>query len=117
MTKKPSKKTEESATIDALTESSGESLEVTTAEAAPAKKPLLKRAVYKTVYAVSFGTVFSSLLVKKLLIPKDGVIDAALHDGAVAAREALEEQARVVAETVQETHDFLAGEDTAPAAA
>ena len=120
MAKKILHKTEDSATIDESAEASVESLEETPAEsteAPTAKTPLVKRAVYKTVYAVAFGTVFSSLLIKKLLIPKDSVIDAALHDGAVAAREALEEHERVVSETVQETHEFLAGEDAAPAAA
>jgi len=81
------------------------------AEAPAPKTPLVKRAVYKTVYAVSFGTVFGSLLIKKLFVPKNGVVEAALHDGAVAAREAIEEHERVVAETIQETHEILAGED------
>lgn len=114
MRKKYLNKTEDSTSIDEQGEASVETLEETPAEsteAPTASTPIYKRAVYKTVYAVSFGTVFSSLLIKKLLIPKNGVIEAALHDGAIAAREALEEHERIVAETVQETHDILSGEE------
>lgn len=79
-------------------------------------KPVLKRAVYSSVYAVSFGTVFTSLLVKKLIIPKGGVIDNALHDGAAAAIEAVEEKQKVIAEAIEETKDFFTANEEAPAA-
>ena len=87
------------------------------AEAPKADKPLFKKAVYKTVYAVSFGTVFGSLLIKKLLIPKDSIIEAALHDGAVAARKALEGKEHWVAETGQETQGILSGDEPEATAA
>lgn len=60
-------------------------LEETTPKAGP-----LSRAVYNTFFGISYGVVFGSLLVGKL-IPKSSMIDTALHDGAVAAREAFEE--------------------------
>jgi len=113
MRKKYSSKTEDSAAAEEQVDAGVEALEEATEEetAKCPKTPLVKRAVYKTVYAVSFGAVFSSLLVKKLLVPKGGVVEAALHDGAVAAHHALEEHERFVAETVQETHEILAGEE------
>lgn len=82
---------------------------------AATQAPLYRRAAYRAVYAVSFGAVFSSLLLKRILVPKDTVIEAALHDGAVAARQAFAEKARVVEEVAQATEDLLAGTDTAVA--
>lgn len=105
----------EASTVETMAEAPVEPTEAPAAK----KTPLLKRAVYKTFYAASFGTVFSALLVKKLLIPKNSLVDAALHDGAAAACEAIEEKERMVVEAVkeavQETEEFFAGE--APASA
>lgn len=94
--------------------SKGESLVET---GATEKRPLVKRAVYSTVYVVTFGTVFTSLLVKKLLIPKGGVIDNALHDGTAAAILAVEEKEKLVRETIEETKQFLGGGEAAASAA
>ncbi|MFM8330600.1 MAG: hypothetical protein ACKN9T_02830 [Candidatus Methylumidiphilus sp.] len=120
MARKFFKKSEESVVVEEAAETGAEIVEVAEAEAAgePApKKPLLKRAAYKTLYAVSFGTVFTSLLLRKLLVPKDSVIESALHDGAVAAHQAFEEKERLVAEVIQETEEFLSPEEQPTAAA
>jgi hypothetical protein len=118
MARKYFKKTEESPANEAQAEATAEPVEAVAAEAeeAPApKKSLIKRATYKTVYAVSFGAVFSSLLLRKLLIPKDSVVDSALHDGATAAIHTFEEKERrveeIVEEVVRETEEILSVEE------
>lgn len=115
MAKKLFKKTEEAAPIEEPVEASVEQDEETTAEPDEAPKAgLVSRTAYKVLYVVSYGAVFSSLLVAKLLIPKDSVVEKALHDGAVAARHDFEEKAQavveLVAETAERTEDILSGE-------
>lgn len=61
-----------------------------TAEATP-KRNIISKAVYGAFYSVSYGAVFSGLLIAKLVFPKEGLIATALHDGAVAAQEVFEE--------------------------
>ena len=77
------------------------------------KGNIVSRTVYTTVYAVSFGVVFSSLLVAKLLVPKNSIIEKGLHDGTVAARKALEEKERLVVEVAEQTAEILSGEEPA----
>lgn len=115
MRKKLFKKTEEAAPLDEPVEASVGLDEETPAEleAAP-KAGLVSRAAYNVFYAVSYGAVFSSLLVSKLLIPKDGVVQAALHDGAVAARHDFEEKVRLVAEVAEQTEEILSGAEALP---
>jgi len=72
-----------------------------------AKASFVSKAAYGTFYAISYGVVFSSLLAAKLLIPKNSVIDNALHDGAAAAKAALEEKERLVKEVAVQTGEFL----------
>ncbi len=113
MRKKYFAKPEASTPVDEQQEASVETAEEQPAESAgpaQATPPVFKQALYKTVYAVSFGAVYGSLLLRKLLVPKGGVVDAALHDGAVAAHEALEGHAQAAAETaetVEETVELL----------
>ncbi len=64
---------------------------------------LMSKAVYTTVYGVTFGVVFSSLLVAKLLIPKHGIVAKALHDGSAAARRAVADTQHQVEEVVEHT--------------
>ncbi len=114
MARKYFRKTEESPALDAQGEASFETVEEASAEtggASAAKSPLIKRVAYKTLYAVSFGTVFTSLLLRKLLVPKNSVVETALHDGAVAAQHAFEEKERQVEEVVKETEEILSVEE------
>lgn len=120
MARKYFKKTEESHTLDAADEASVETAEEASTEISetPAPKPpLVKRAAYKTLYAVSYGAVFSSLLLRKLLVPKNSFVESALHDGAVAAQHAFEEKEHLVEEVVKETEEFFSGGEESPAAA
>ena len=64
---------------------------------------LVSKVVYNSVYGVTFGVVFSSLLVAKLLIPKHGIVAKALHDGSAAARRAVRETHQQVEEVVEHT--------------
>ena len=75
---------------------------------------IISQAVYTSVYAVSFGVVFSSLLVSRLLVPKDSTVAKALHDGSVAAKKAIEEKEQLIVEVAEETAEILSGD--APAA-
>lgn len=80
----------------------------------PAQPGLVARGVYRATYAVSFGVVFGSLLIAKA-IPKNSVVDKAIHDGAVAAQKSLVEKEHFIAETVEETREFLSGGEPEPA--
>ena len=75
------------------------------------KVSIVSRAVYKTVYAVSFGVVFSSLLVSKLIVPQNSIIAKALHDGTVAAQKAVEEKELLFAEVAEQAAEILSGEE------
>ena len=58
--------------------------------------------------------VFGSLLVAKVVIPKNSLIESAIHDGAEAARKAVEAERAAAAEVVEEAASF---EEAVPAAA
>lgn len=118
MARKYFRKTEEPPVIDEPAEACIETAEetaVNSEEKPTPKTPLIKRAAYKTLYAVSFGAVFSSLMLRKLLVPKNSLIESALHDGAVAAKHTFEEKERIVdeivEEVVKETEEILAVEE------
>lgn len=102
------KKTEESVSAEEAVEAGVETAEAVSAEApetpAPKKSSLAKRAAYKGLYGVAYGTVFTSLLLRKLLVPKGGMVEGALHDGAVAARHDFEEKEKLIDEAFEETH-------------
>ncbi len=83
--------------------------EAATVEESKVKVGAVSRAVYKAFYAASYGVVFGSLLVGKL-IPKNGVIETALHDGATAAHEAFEELEKERLSKVEEALEPVAEE-------
>ena len=62
----------------------------TVADLVPAAGRLLSRAVYKASYAVSFGVVFPAAIIAKA-IPKGNAAVHGLIDGALAARDAVQE--------------------------
>jgi hypothetical protein len=112
MRKKFSSKTEETADLDEQGEASIESAEEAAANKdEEAKGNIVSQAVYTTFYAVSFGVVFSSLLLSKLLVPKNGVVAKGLHDGSIAARKALVEKEILFAEVAEQTAELLSGEE------
>jgi len=86
---------------------------VETAQEEP-KANIVSRAVYQAFYGASYGVVFSSLLVAKLVIPKNSLIDNAIHDGASAARKAVKVELAAAAEAAEESAVF---EEAAPVAA
>ncbi len=114
MTRKYFKKTQESPPADTQSEASTVSAEEAPAETGGTPAPSsswIRRGTYKTFYAVSYGVVFGSLLMKKLLIPKDSVIEIALHDGAVAAEQAFEEKVHLFTEVARETEEILSDQE------
>ncbi len=117
MKRKVSGKTQASPPADAQGKASIEMTEVPdeVSGTLDSARSWVKRGTYKTFYAVSYGVVFSSLLIKKLLIPKDSVVEKGLHDGAIAAEHAFEEKVRLFEETAKETEKILAA-DEPPAA-
>ena len=94
-------------TIDNTEETVVETVGVAESVAPEAKAGFVSKVAYKTFYTISYGVVFSSLLAAKLLIPKQSVIESALHDGAVAAKAALEEKERLVKEVAKQTEEVL----------
>jgi hypothetical protein len=63
----------------------------TVAELVPAAGRFLSRAVYRTSYAVSFGVVFPAMMIANA-IPKSNAVVHGLVDGALAARDAVQDQ-------------------------
>jgi hypothetical protein len=112
MKKKPSNNTDEAIVLvdqeGVAIESSGA---IAHAEDEKEKASIVSQTVYKTVYAVSFGVVFSALLVSRLLIPKNSIIAKGLHDGSVAAQKAVEEKEVLFAELAEQTTEILSGEE------
>jgi hypothetical protein len=106
--KKASSIADETTALNEQDEATIESVEITDEEAKP---NIVSQTVYKTVYAVSFGVVFSSLLVSRLLIPKNSIIAKGLHDGSVAAQKAIEEKEPLFAEVAEQTAEILSGEE------
>jgi hypothetical protein len=62
----------------------------TASEAIPAAGEFLSRAAYKTSYAISFGVVFSTMLIVRA-IPKDNAAVHGFIDGAHAAMDSIQE--------------------------
>lgn len=75
------------------------------------KVNIVSKTVYKTFYAVSFGVVFSSLLVAKLLVPKNSMAAKGLHDGTTAAKKAVAEKEVLFTELAEQTEEILTGEE------
>src|SRR2546423_1115500 len=67
-----------------------ENARATATDAIPAASQFLSQAVYKTCYSVSFGVVFSAILIARW-IPKDNAVVHGLVDGAHAATDLVEE--------------------------
>ncbi len=61
------------------------------ADLGPAAGRFLSRAVYKTSYAVSFGIVFPAVMIASA-IPKGNAVVHGLVDGALAARDAVQDR-------------------------
>ena len=75
----------------------------TVAELVPAAGRLLSRAVYKTSYALSFGVVFPAMMIAQA-IPKGNAVVHGLIDGALAARDAVQDmKTRADTEVAPET--------------
>jgi hypothetical protein len=100
--------------IDATDETVVESVGVSASVVPEVKSSFVSKVAYRTFYTISYGVVFSSLLAAKLLIPKQSVIESALHDGAVAAKAALEEKARLVKEVAKQTEEILSEDLVTP---
>jgi hypothetical protein len=62
----------------------------TVADLVPAAGGLLSRAIYKASYAVSFGVVFPAVMIANA-IPKGNAVVHGLIDGALAARDAVQD--------------------------
>ena len=114
MTRKISRKSGASAATEEQGENAVEILHESVEEQDECKPNLALKAVYGALYGASYGVVFTSLLVQKLFIPKNSLVDKALHDGAVAARKAIEEKEELLAEVHEQTVEILSGEDHAP---
>jgi hypothetical protein len=67
-----------------------EKARATATDAMPAAGEFLSRAVYRTCYSVSFGIVFSSVMIARS-IPKNNAAVHGLIDGAQAARDLVHE--------------------------
>jgi hypothetical protein len=63
----------------------------TVADIVPAAGQLLSRAVYKGSYALSFGLVFPAVMIAHA-IPKGNAVVHGLIDGALAARDAVQDR-------------------------
>jgi hypothetical protein len=84
------------------------------AAAGEPKAKIVSRAVYSAFYGASYGVVFGSLLVAKLIIPKNSLIETAIQDGATAARVAVNEE-KTTAEVAEESAASF--DEAAPVAA
>ncbi len=62
----------------------------TVAHLVPAAGRLLSRAVYQTSYTISFGVVFPAVMIAHA-IPKGNAVVHGLIDGALAARDAVQD--------------------------
>jgi hypothetical protein len=77
------------------------------AEALPATSHFLGRVVYKTSYALAFGVTFPVMMVVRV-IPKDNALVHGLVDGAIAARDRVDEWRGEVDEDLHESEGDLA---------
>ena len=73
-------------------------------EALPATSHFLGRVVYKTSYALSFGVTFPVMMVVRM-VPKDNALVHGLIDGAVAARDQVDEWRGEPAEDFHDAED------------
>ena len=84
-------------------------------ELMPAIGGFLSRLTYTTCYAVSYGVVFPTLFVARV-VPKDNAIVNGLVDGARAARDTLDRRRPGSAPEVaasEQPHDVAPGEEPA----
>jgi hypothetical protein len=65
-------------------------LQVSAAEALPATGRFLGRLVYNTSYALSFGVTFPVMMIVRV-VPRDNALVHGLVDGALAARDRVQE--------------------------
>ena len=65
-------------------------IQLSAAEALPATSRFLGRIVYNTSYAVSFGVTFPVMMIVRV-VPKDNALVHGLVDGALAARDRVDE--------------------------
>ncbi len=77
------------------------------AEALPAAGHFLGRVVYKTSYAVAFGVTFPVMMIVRI-VPKDNAIVHGLVDGAIAARDRVDEWRGESEEDFHDSEDDLA---------
>jgi hypothetical protein len=82
-------------------------LQTRAAEAFPATGHFLGRVVYKTSYAVAFGVTFPVMMVVRI-VPKDNAIVHGLVDGAIAARDRVDEWRGEFEEEEHDAEDDLA---------
>jgi hypothetical protein len=76
------------------------------AEALPAAGHFLGRVVYRTSYAVAFGLTFPVMMVVRV-IPKENAFVHGLIDGAIAARERVDEWSGEANEDSHDTEEEL----------
>jgi hypothetical protein len=81
-------------------------LQARAAEALPVASHFLGRVVYKTSYALAFGVTFPVMMVVRI-VPKDNAFVHGLVDGAIAARDRVDEW-RGESEEVHDSEDDLA---------
>jgi hypothetical protein len=65
-------------------------LQLSASEALPATGRFLGRVIYNTSYAVSFGVTFPVMMIVRV-VPKDNALVHGLVDGALAARERVDD--------------------------
>jgi hypothetical protein len=76
-------------------------------EALPAAGHFLGRVVYKTSYALAFGVTFPVMMVVRV-VPKDNAVVHGLVDGAIAARDRVDEWRGEAEEDMHDSEDDLA---------
>ena len=79
-------------------------IQLSAAEALPATSRFLGRIIYNTSYAVSFGVTFPVMMIVRV-VPKDNALVHGLVDGALAARDRVDEWNGSVVEDHHEAAD------------
>jgi putative methionine-R-sulfoxide reductase with GAF domain len=96
--------------MEAVKEASADAAEA--AAKAPAEiGKFLSKTVYGGFYYLSYGVVFGSLIVGKL-IPKNSAMAHGIHDGAIAARDAFKVKEAALREAVK-APEFAEGQPAA----
>jgi hypothetical protein len=67
-----------------------EEARATVADSLPAARKFVSRSVYNTCYAISYGVVFPTMLIVRM-VPKDNAVVHGLVDGARAATDMVDE--------------------------